>query len=48
MKNIKEESLLEITGGGTISATIWFIAGGISVFLVGLFSGYSNPTSCNN
>lgn len=47
MKKLKEEEQIKVIAG----ANPYVIAGAISAivaFVIGLFSGYSNPEKCNN
>ncbi len=45
MEILSNEKLETINGGGK---TLWVIFGGIGAFLAGFFSGFANPTKCNN
>ena len=44
---LTKNEMYSVKGGG-IS---WYVIGGISAlitYIVGIFSGYTNPSSCNN
>ena len=47
MKNLNNEELLEVTGGGVISKFAWGIIGGAVVFLIGVIDGLVSPKKCN-
>lgn len=46
MKEINDKMMLEVTGGGVG----WIITGIVAgvAFIIGIFSGYTNPNKCNN
>lgn len=46
MKLLTKEEQQEVTGGAISGWTIAGIAAGI-VFILGCFSGYTNPEKCN-
>lgn len=48
MKQLSEEKLSNITGGGVLtSAGLWLGIAAVVVFVIGGFGGYANPNSCN-
>lgn len=46
MKEIKEEELKNIEGGGISIGTVLALAGGV-VFLIGVMDGYLRPLKCH-
>ncbi len=44
MEVLSYNALDDVTGGGK---TLWYIIGGLSAFLAGVFSGFMNPRACN-
>lgn len=47
MKEITKEEMCDIVGGGNPVLVISII-GAVVTFIIGVFSGYSNPNACNN
>ncbi len=44
---LNKQDLIEITGGGVN----WYIIGGIGAaitYIIGIISGFTNPSQCNN
>jgi len=47
MKNLNNEELLEVTGGGITSKLLWGIVGSALVFIIGVIDGIVSPKKCN-
>ena len=47
MKNLNNEEMFSVTGGGISSKFLWGIVGGTIIFLIGLVDGVINPKKCN-
>lgn len=46
---LKQEELININGGALrLTAGKLLIAGGIAVFIIGLLSGFSRPSTCSS
>ncbi len=43
---LKEEEMLKVNGGGTLEAVVTI--GGVITLILGIISGYTNPSRCNN
>ena len=44
---LTENEMYKVTGGGVS----WYVIGGIGAlitYIIGIFSGYTNPSQCNN
>lgn len=48
MRELNENELLKIDGGGANPVLVTSIIGVVVTFVVGLLHGYSNPKKCNN
>lgn len=47
MKNLNNEEMLVVKGGGFSSKLVWGIIGGAVVFLIGIIDGIVSPKKCN-
>ena len=44
---LTDNEMKEINGGGITWGTV-AVGGGIIAFIIGIVSGYTNPSKCNN
>lgn len=47
MKNLNNEELLRVSGGGITSKLLWGIVGSALVFIIGVIDGIVSPKKCN-